>query len=163
MVYYCFFMCLCLFLDGSFLHVIMRFICYATVRHTCHLMYLLHNKRPHWNVFTHTHIFYFYESLKTHMRITYAKYALWEILFLYKLKSTWYICKLCLMGNETGMPPSIVSQFEVHAPQASVHWKWVEGWQNGYALEMHELALHCFNEVDIMVTDYPRIQDISLF
>ena len=40
------FLCLCLFLDGSFLHVIVCFICYATVRYTCNLMYLLHNKRP---------------------------------------------------------------------------------------------------------------------
>ena len=54
------------------------------------------------------------------------------------------------------MPPSMVSQFEVHAPQASVHKKWIEGSKhkrfdlNLTKLELNGLVFHYFNEVDTL-------------
>ena len=56
--------------------------------------------------------------------------------------------------RKTGMPPSMVSQFEVHASQASVHRKWSEGSKhkrfdlNLTKLELNGIVFHYFNEVD---------------
>ena len=61
--------------------------------------------------------------------------------------------------------PSMVTQFEVHAPQASVHMrvKWSEGssyeikerldWdftRSDQRLELNRNVFHCFNEVDTL-------------
>ena len=42
--------------------------------------------------------------------------------------------------RKAGMPPSMMSQFEVHAPQASIHWKWSEG--SKQKVELNMLVFH---------------------
>ena len=49
--------------------------------------------------------------------------------------------------------PSMVTQFEVHAPQALVHRKWSEGSKHkrfDLKLELNRLVFHYFNEVDTL-------------
>ena len=76
---------------------------------------------------------------------------------------SWNGNKLCLKKSKNA--PSMVTQFEVHAPQASVHMKgrWSEGsnyeirerldWdftRSEQRLELNENMFHCFNEVDTL-------------
>ena len=63
------------------------------------------------------------------MRNVFTQCIYSHISFLRKLKNTHEHTHMQTMieMRKTGMPPSMMSQFEEHAPQASVHWKWSEG------------------------------------